>query len=186
MRFANIGVLALSLFLLTTSATPEKPHHFCGANAKITPVEGRPGWFVVETPHGPRLVSHAPGPAIDAAPDFVIQAQDNTWDADGSATTAVDTLVVPLNSTVRWHLATGIHTVTNGKDDLDPKAGTRFDFLLDEAHPDFDLTLAVPETLDYFCAFHLPTMVGTVIVQNTETPTVETSLGALKRRYEGR
>lgn len=187
-RFAlpALALCALALLAFTTSAAPPRKKHACGANAKITPIAGQPGWFLVETPHGPRVMAHPPAPAIDAAPDYVIDALDNTWNADSNLATEIDTLVVPLNSTIRWHLVTGIHTITNGKDDLDPNAGSRFNFLLDETHTDFDLVMASPETLDFFCAFHVPTMVGTVIARDVNTPVLQTSLGALKERYRGR
>jgi hypothetical protein len=93
------------------------------------------------------------------------------WDADGQPATSPDTLVVPIGARVRWHRSSGLHTVTDGLGADDPNAGRRIDYLLDSVHPDFDTTLTEPDTLNYFCAFHDPTMRGVVIVSaNASVP----------------
>ena len=185
MRTAPLLLASSALLLALTGSTPPAPPH-CRANAKVTPVAGDPGWFWIETSHGRWLARNPAAPAPDAAPDFVIEALDMTWESDNDPNTVVDTLVVPAGSRVRWQLVTGIHTLTNGRDDMDPEAGTRFDYLLDEQHPTFDSTFVVPDALDFFCDFHLPWMVGTLIVTSGDTPARTVTLGAVKRRWLGR
>ena len=101
------------------------------------------------------------------APDFVINGLGDTWDAPGNG----DTLVVPVGSRVRWHLTSGIHTITDGLGLEDPLAGQRFDYLLDNLHPDFDTTFTAPDTVNYFCAFHDPDMRGVLVISaNASVP----------------
>ena len=176
-------ILCLAFVLLGSASTANAPApaRMCGRNVTITPVEDNAGFFWIQTPFARRLARYPDARA--ATPNYVIDALDQTWDADGNFLTEVDTLVVPTGSTVRWHLVTGIHTLTNGKDESDPLAGRSFDYLLDEGHRDFDSTFTAPDTLDYFCDFHLPSMVGTLIISNGITPTRLQTLGSLKRRF---
>jgi len=115
----------------------------------------------------PRTTARPPAADETLVPEYVIRAMEHGWDVDGSQEIATDTLVVPVGSTVRWQLVTGIHTLTNGRDAGDPEAGTRFDYLLDEQHPRFDSTFTDPDTVTYFCFFHEPGMRGVLIVHGS-------------------
>lgn len=106
-----------------------------------------------------------PGAGESAGPaDFTILAHEEEWDANGVVADGPDTLVVPVGARVRWHRAVGLHTITDGRGLADPAAGARFDYLLDEAHPDFDTTFGAPDTIPFFCAFHDPSMRGVLVV----------------------
>lgn len=138
-----------------------------GMNANIAPVPGEPGaWFVTTRRRTTIARAPRPKPAATGAL-YTIQALDMTFDSDGNAGTVHDTLVVPVGSTVRWQLVTGIHTLTNGRDDTDPQAGTKFNYLLAGGFDHFDSTFTAPTQLDFYCEFHLPDMTGTLIVRNT-------------------
>jgi plastocyanin len=138
-----------------------------GMDANIAPVPGEPGAYFVTTRHH-TTIARVPGPKPAATGAlYTIQALDMTFDSDGNAGTVHDTLVVPVGSTVRWQLVTGIHTLTNGRDDSDPQAGTKFNYLLTSGFDHFDSTFTAPTQLDFYCEFHLPDMTGTLIVRNT-------------------
>ncbi|MBI5711513.1 MAG: hypothetical protein HZC42_14605 [Candidatus Eisenbacteria bacterium] len=162
-RSTALLLSSLSLLILVRAghAAPR-----CAAHATVTAVPGVPGAFRIETAHGTTVARHAPRAAAPAAGAalFVVSALDTTFDVDGDPATVHDTLFVPVGSTVRWQLVTGIHTVTNGHDSGDPEAGTRFSYLLDGARPTFDSTFSQPTTLYFFCYFHEPVMGGTLIV----------------------
>ena len=182
MRLSHVrNALLLAALLGVADKPAANADRHCACHARIVPVEGSPGAFLVETDHG-STVARTP-PRRYATPDFIIEAQDVTWEADGNPLTEIDTLTVPLGSTVRWHLVTGIHTLTNGHDSGDPAAGTTFDYLLNEVNPDFDSTFTAPDTLDFFCYFHEPSMLGTLIVSRNGTPTRPMTWGEVKRRY---
>jgi plastocyanin len=163
--------LAIGLALVTAPHAATRTSSHCASRATVTPVPGDPGAFRIETGHGSTTARY-PSPRLGSpAPLYVIRAYDSTWDADFDFNTEVDTLVVPIGATIRWHLVTGIHTVTNGASSGDPEAGLEFDYLLDEAHPDWDSTFTEPDTIDFFCFFHEPSMVGTLIVSaNASVP----------------
>jgi plastocyanin len=136
-------------------------------------VPATPGTFRIETARGTSTARWPPAPhsiARRQEPDYVIEALETTWDADGSSLTVVDTLLVPRGSTVRWSLVAGIHTVTNGRDSADPEAGTKFSYLLDTGNPTFDSTFTDSTVLDFFCYFHEPVMVGRLVVQSQTGP----------------
>jgi flagellar hook capping protein FlgD len=134
------------------------------ADAAITAVDGRPGWFEVRNGRQRTVARWPSAPRENLVPSFVIRAMDHGWDADGSPETLTDTLVVPAGSTVRWLLVSGIHTLTDGRSAADPEAGKGFDYLLDEQHTQFDSTFSDPDTVDYFCFFHEPAMRGVIVV----------------------
>ena len=136
----------------------------CAPDARISAIEGRPGWFHIRSANG-RTTARWPATSPEnIVPAYVIRALDHGWDVDGSPETASDTLVVPAGSTVRWQLVSGIHTLTSGRGVDDPDAGSRFDYLLDEQHSQFDSTFGAPDTVEYFCFFHEPGMRGVLIV----------------------
>lgn len=165
-----ILVVAVASMLSGSHPSPARGEPHCAASASMVPLEGAPGWFRIVTPHG---VTHARWPSgpQGPAPGFVILALDHAWDADGDPSTGVDTLVVPVGSTVRWKLGSGIHTLTNGTGPGDARSGTRFDYLLDDAHPMFDSTFTAPDTVQFFCFFHSPGMAGVLVVSaNASVP----------------
>jgi hypothetical protein len=166
-----ILLVAVASMLAGSHPSPAHGEPHCAASASVVPLDGAPGWFRIETPHG---VTRARWPASGPqgpVPGFFFLALDQSWDADGSAGSEVDTLVVPVGSTVGWRLSLGIHTLTNGTGPDDPQAGTRFDYLLDEAHPAFDSTFTTPDTVRFFCFFHSPGMAGVLVVSaNASVP----------------
>lgn len=108
-----------------------------------------------------------PWPAADdllAPDDFVIQGHSTEWDANGVIEGGPDTLVVPTGASVRWHRASGLHTITDGRGLDDPEAGRMFDYLLDDTHADFDTVFSRADTIRYFCAFHDPHMRGVLVI----------------------
>jgi plastocyanin len=177
-----VATAALALIALAALDRPpaRAASHCAGMTAKITPIGGAHPGFVAETPHG-NVVLYTP-PHTAGVPGYEIDAEDATWDADQNPLTIIDTLRVPIGATVRWHLVTGVHTLTNGLTSSDPQAGSKFDYLLRSDMPDFDSTFTVPDTLNYFCRFHEPDMWGVLIVQ-VPVATRPTSWGALKRRF---
>jgi plastocyanin len=159
--------LMLCAFALLPLAAPVRDARsagHCAPDATISAVEGRPGWFHIRTPAGSTTARWPQMSPENLVPAYVIRAMDRGWDADGDAETPTDTLVVPAGSTVRWQLVSGIHTLTSGKAGDDPEAGTGFDYLLDDQHPQFDSTFTQPGTVEYFCFFHEPGMRGVLIV----------------------
>jgi len=163
-------VLAATLACPAADAAPDMAGAHC-MSVTLEPVAGRPGWFVA-TPASPSHARQFPvRPAGDTAPDFVFDASGTAWDADGRLETSPDTLEVPIGTRVRWHRVSGLHTITDGLGADDPAAGTRFDYLLDAVHPDFDSTFVNPDTVNFFCAFHEPAMRGVLIVSaNASVP----------------
>jgi hypothetical protein len=157
------------LIVLTVGLSPRtSPANHCASKAKVTPVEGAPGQFQITTSRGSVIARTPPTPrAANAGVLYTINGLSDTWDADNNSATVVDTLIVPIGSTVRWHLVTGIHTITNGHDSADPEAGKKFDYLLTTTSPNFDSTFTQPTTVYFFCYFHEPSMVGTLIVRQT-------------------
>ena len=162
--------IALCALVFVTLADPRhdaRSSTHCAADAVISPIAGRLGWFDVRTAAGSTTARWPAASPEDARPAYVIRALDHSWDADGNAQTATDTLVVPQGSTVRWQLVSGLHTLTSGKDAGDPDAGAGFDYLLDEKHAQFDSTFTAPDTVNYFCFFHEPGMRGVIIVTSS-------------------
>jgi plastocyanin len=142
----------------------------CASQATITPIDTAPdgvSLFRLETARGSMLARQGTGLRSEdsGGPLFVISVLDTTFDADNNAATVKDTLIVPVGATVRWQLVSGIHTVTNGRDSGDPQAGMQFSVLLGAGATTFDSTFTQPDTLDYFCFFHEPVMVGVVMIQ---------------------
>jgi plastocyanin len=162
----RLALCALGLMTLACPVREARSGGHCAADAAITAIDGRPGWFDVQTASG-RTTARWPAAPQSSVPAYVIRALDHGWDTDGSAETATDTLVVPAGSTVRWQLVTGIHTLTSGRAADDPDAGSAFDYLLDEQHPQFDSTFTAPDTVEYFCFFHEPGMRGVLIVTSS-------------------
>ena len=160
----RLSLHALGLLVLACPLAEARAGGHCAADAEASAIEGRPGWFHIRTAGG-RATARWPATAPEnVVPSYVIRALEHGWDADGSEETATDTLVVPVGSTVRWQLVSGIHTLTNGRDANDPDAGSRFDYLLDDQHAWFDSTFTVPDTVEYFCFFHEPRMRGVLVI----------------------
>lgn len=164
-RFRTLLAILLVLTVGLSSRTSTASH--CASNAKITPVEGAPGQFRITTSRGSVIAQTPPARSTTTGVLYTINGLSDTWDADNNSATQVDTLIVPIGSTVRWHLVTGIHTITNGHDSADPEAGKKFDYLLTTTSPNFDSTFTQPTTVYFFCYFHEPIMVGTLIVRQT-------------------
>ncbi len=164
MRTRFLALPLLVVLALAASGPAKGGAPLCVSSATLAASTESPGAFRVTRGGSSRTVRY-PAPRSGAtAPQYTINAFDAWYDADGKSTTPVDTLVVPVGSTVRWHLAAGIHTITNGKGSSDPEAGTRFDYLLDDTHPDWDSTFTEPDTIDFFCFFHEPFMTGRLVV----------------------
>ncbi|HEY2955294.1 MAG TPA: FlgD immunoglobulin-like domain containing protein [Candidatus Eisenbacteria bacterium] len=159
---------ALALLIFPSLASAAGPGSHCASAAHVQAIDGRPGWFRIETAAG-RTAARWPAaaPGGGAAPAYVIRALENRWDSDGNPATETDTLVVTAGSTVRWLLVSGLHTLTSGRDSADPDAGNRFDYLLDEQHAWFDSTFTSPDTVEFFCFFHEPGMRGVLIVSGS-------------------
>lgn len=138
----------------------------CATPTDVVAVPGSPGAFKVTLPRGGSVIKRvAPQSGATGTGFYQINALDFTWDADNNASTLQDTLIVPIGSTVRWHLVSGIHTITNGHDSADPQAATKFDYLLTSGSPNFDSTFTQPTIVYFFCFFHEPDMAGALIVQ---------------------
>jgi FlgD Ig-like domain len=171
MRPVRTLLASIALVAMGFSSQPARADH-CAAKAQVSPVPGAPDQFRITTSHGTTIARSPKSPeAMRAGAIFTINLLDGTFDADNNALTAQDTLIVPIGSTVRWHLVTGLHTVTNGHDSGDLAAGTRFDYFMEPAHPDFDSLFTAPTTVYFFCYFHEPVMAGALIVrQNADVP----------------
>jgi plastocyanin len=113
----------------------------------------------------PRVGSSSAGARLSGGADATFNVSGLTFDADGSAATAIDTVRISAGQTVLWQWVNGIHTVTSGTGNLDPNAGLVFDQPSDAAHPQFFFTFASPETVPFFCSPHEGfNMKGVVIV----------------------
>ena len=176
MRRLLLGFTTLTLATMPSivgAAMP--PSRFCGRETRVALVAGEAGIFRISSPTGERTASWAPArpvAKVQAGQIVTIFARAFHFDADNNVIdTERDTVVVAPGTTIRFQLAAGVHTVTNGFDSGDPTAGQAFSYLLDTAHPIWDTTLTVPTQFDYFCYFHEPVMGGTIIVrQNADVP----------------
>ncbi len=173
--------LLLGFTTLTLATMPSlvgatlPPSRICGPETRVTPVDAEAGILRISSPTGGRTARWAPArPAAKAQTGQIVTifARAFYFDADNNVSdTERDTVIVAPGTTIRFQLAAGEHTVTNGFDSGDPTAGQKFDYLLDTAHPIWDTTLTVPTQFDYFCYFHEPVMGGTIIVrQNLDVP----------------
>jgi len=78
-----------------------------------------------------------------------------TFNADNNLATAIDTVRLNVGDTVFWKWVNGSHTVTNSTDPTDPNAATIFDMPLDAFDTQYQFSSATPETIPYFCSFHV-------------------------------
>lgn len=168
-----LAALALAGIPLAAAASLP-PSRVCSAPTTITPVANQPGVFRLESRSGAMLARWPTRPSAAARSGAIVTVQVRAFhfDIDDDVVgTERDTLIIAPGTTVRFQLAAGIHTVTNGYDSGDPTAGTVFSVLLDSENPTFDTTFTAPTQLDYFCYFHEPVMGGTIIVrQNAGVP----------------
>jgi len=166
MRASPLALLALLSCLAPAAAVADLNH--CLSRAKITPVPGNPRAVQIETAHARTVAYYAERVQLVAAPDFIIQARDTTYEGDGDTKHLTDHLIIPVGSSVRWQWITGFHTLTNGLGDGDPAAGTTIEKVLADTSPVFDTTFAVPTHLDYYCRIHENTMHGIIdVLANT-------------------
>jgi len=176
MRRLLVGFTTLTLAMmpsLVAAALP--PSRLCGPETRVVPVAGESEVFRISAPTGEGTARSAPAqPAAKAQTGQIVTifARAFNFDADNDVNgTERDTVIVAPGTTIRFQLAAGVHTVTNGFDSGDPTAEQVFSYLLDTAHPVWDTTLTVPTQFDYFCYFHEPVMGGTIIVrQNADVP----------------
>ena len=163
-------------------ATGSAPRGHC-APAIVTPVEGDPGAYRIQTPHGttiarrqtPRERSLAPGPIAE------FRVFPLAFDADGDTLGTVhDTILVALGTTVRWvRRGPGFHTVTNGADSGDPNAAAEYNLIFDDLTNEVEVTFNTVGKHDFFCFIHEPIMEGTVMVTSA---TLDASAPAVLRR----
>ena len=166
MRTLPLALLALVSCLVAAPVAADINH--CLARAKITPVPGNPHAVQIETAHARTIAYYADRLQLVAAPNFIIEARDTTYEGDGDTKHLTDHLIIPVGSTVRWQWITGFHTLTNGLGDGDPAAGTTIEKVLASTSPQFDTTFAVPTHLDYYCRIHENTMHGIIdVLSNT-------------------
>ncbi len=173
MRPSPSLAILLATLALGLHPGPATAAEHCAGMAQVTPVPGAPEWFRIRTAHGETIARTPPVRAAASRTGalFTINALDGTWDADNNPATVQDTLIVPIGSTVRWHLVTGLHTATSGHDSGDLNAGKAFDVFLQPSTPNFDSTFTAPTTVYFFCYFHEPVMAGALIVrQNADVP----------------
>ena len=140
-------------------------HGHC-APAVVTPVEGDPGAYRVQTPHGTTIARRAPASPLAGGPVAVFRVFPSSFDADGDTLgTMHDTILVALGTTVRWvRSGPGFHTVTNGADSGDPTAALEYSYIFDEATNQIEHVYTTTGRHDFFCFIHEPVMEGSVIV----------------------
>lgn len=173
----SLLMLAVASLLAFPALAGSASH--CGQRAAPEPVPGRAGAWRLHLRTGERIVRvPAPRPtARRGGPVYVVEGLDLSFNTDGNVSTIVDTLFVPIGSTVSFQMITGIHTVTNGLHSGDPNAGQQFDYLLAEpgtlegVPAQWDTTLMTPAVIDYFCLIHespdyRQSMAGTIVVQD--------------------
>ncbi len=184
--------VSLLILALAAPAGPALAAH-CGLHSAPERVTGTPDAWRIHTRAGERVVRV---PAPRATPlaaggvEYVIQGLDVTFDSDGNEATIVDTLFVPIGSTVRFVMVAGIHTVTNGAHSGWPGMGEQFNYFLaapgaiEGVPSEWDTTLAVPTVIDYFCQVHeagnyRESMAGVIVVQDPAAvpPTVAARVG---------
>ena len=170
MRRLLVGLTTLTLATMPSlvgAGLP--PSRFCGPETRVVPVSGEAGLFRIVSPAGGRTARWAPArPAANERTGQIVTifARAFHFDADNNVIdTERDTVIVAPGTTIRFQLAAGVHTVTNGFDSGDPTAEQSFSYLLDTAHPVWDTTLTIATQFDYFCYFHEPVMAGTIIVR---------------------
>lgn len=165
---------AISIPLMSAAPSPgRRPQAPAGAMsghcspAVITPIDGDPGAYRIQTAHG-SIIARTPAPSsrLATGPIAEIRVFPASFDADGDTLGTVhDTIVVAPGTTVRWVRAgPGFHTITNGRDSGDPDAASVFSWVFDYSTLSRDTVFMAPRTWDYFCFIHEPVMVGTIIV----------------------
>ena len=142
------------------------------APAVVTPVEGDPGAYRIETPHGTTIGRRpAPAPALVTGPVVEFRVFPASFDADGDTSgTMHDTVLVAPGTTVRWVRAgPGFHTVTNGADSGDLNAASEYNYIFDDATNSAERVFTVSGRHDFFCYIHEPVMEGSIIVTSATT-----------------
>jgi plastocyanin len=88
------------------------------------------------------------------------------FDTDGSAATQIDTAFITVGQSILWRdVGLEFHSVTSGKDALDPEVGNMFDVPLDPDHLSFVFQYTEPGTFPFFCRPHeFDEMKGVVVV----------------------
>jgi plastocyanin len=84
-----------------------------------------------------------------------VTASGFTFNADNNLATGIDTVRLHTGDTVFWKWVNGSHTVTNGTGPTDSTAATIFDMPLDAFDTSYQFSSATPETIPYFCSFHV-------------------------------
>ena len=167
--------VAIASLLPMGSAFAADADNHCLARAKVTPFEDQSG-ALIERDGLQRALRYAPpARANDATALVIIRALAGTWDADQNSNTIRDTITVVPGTQVRWQWVEGFHSITDGHDSGD--AGTIFNYVLDQAHPVFDTTLATIGELNYFCFVHEGIMHGVINVRGPAG--VEPGVGAV-------
>jgi plastocyanin len=137
------------------------------APAIVTPVEGDPGAYRIDTPHG-TTIGRRPGPVSQLAASQVAEFRvfPFSFDADGDTLGTVhDTIVVAPGTTVRWVRAgPGFHTVTNGADSGDLNAASEYNLFFDDVTTSAERVFTTEGRHDFFCFIHEPIMEGSIIV----------------------
>ena len=143
-------------------------HGHC-APAIVTPVEGDPGAYRIQTPHGTTIARRAPAAPLAGGPVAEFRVFPSSFDADGDTLGTVhDTIVVAQGTVVRWvRMGPGFHTVTNGADSGDPTAAMEYSLVFDEATNSVTHLFDTTGRHDFFCFIHEPIMEGSVIVTSS-------------------
>jgi plastocyanin len=156
---AVLSLTLLGLALMVAYAPMIDAQAVCGDAAMLqpVPVKGEPGAYRFQTPVGERVV-RVQRNAATVIPDVTINVLNYSY--------SLPTVTITAGQTVKWHLVSGLHTVTNGTGSLDPNAGLIFDTALDLTTPDFTWTFTDAGTFPYFCWYHEVTnnMKGVVVV----------------------
>lgn len=92
-------------------------------------------------------------------------------------------LTIELGDTVEWIFTAGVHTVTEGTDDMTPPIGSKlFDAPLDAGNPVFSFTFTTDGDVAYYCRPHRTFgMTGVIHVQATGTAAPESEFRAWSR-----
>jgi plastocyanin len=140
------------------------------APAIVTPIEGDPGAYRIQTPHG-TTIGRRPAPASPLATNevAVFRVFPSSFDADGDTVgTLHDTIVIAPGTTVRWvRMGPGFHTVTNGVDSGDLNAASEYNMIMDDATNVVERVFTTVGRHDFFCFIHEPLMEGSIVVASS-------------------
>lgn len=166
---AGLALVTFAAFVLAFPAVASADHgsaHHGQAGAAMSEAEMRAQADAYWAAHARVGSSPRPAQAAHTAAAATFTVSDFRFDLGVAG--AVDTAKITAGQSVDWVWSSGIHTITNGEDSLDPNMGTLFNQPSDTSNPIFSFVFPNPGTYPFFCTFHeFFNMRGIVVVSAT-------------------